>query len=113
MKVPFGTSPGVAGPVCQFRLVTVMPADSGVEPEPEPAVTLTVPPVTNVPDQVRLLSFAEDRVTVLLWLSVNFQPETVAPVGVTVHVAVPPRATDDVQLSLGTVAGAPGAGEAL
>jgi len=70
--------------------------DNGVES----AVTLTVPPVTIVPDQVRLPVFVE-RVTVLLFASVNFQPETVVPEGVTVHVAVPPRATEDVQLKLG------------
>lgn len=97
-KVPFATSAGEAGFVCQFRFVTVMLADNGTEP----AVALTVPPVTIVPDQVRLPVFVE-RVTVLLLLSVNFQPDTVTLVGVTVHVAVPPRATEDVQLSLVTL----------
>jgi hypothetical protein len=65
-------------------------------------VTLTVPLATILPDHVRLAGFVL-LVTVLLFPSVNFQFETVTPEGVTVHVAVPPRTTEDEQVSRATL----------
>jgi hypothetical protein len=63
-------------------------------------VTLTVPPVTITPDHVLLVLVL---VTVLLLPSVNFQLENVLPLGpVAVHVAVPPRVTEDVQVNFAT-----------
>jgi len=95
--VPLGFSAGEAGPVCQFRFVTAKDA-VGVTvllPEAE-TVTLTVPPVTTVPDQ-ELTLLLPVIVTVLLLESVNFQLENVAPEGAlfTVQVVLLPRVIDD------------------
>ena len=84
-------------------LLTAMLAESGVAAPEVVAVTVTVPLATIVPDHVRLAGLVV-RVTVLLLPSVNFQSETVTPDdGVTVQVAVPPRVSDDVQVSFVTV----------
>src|SRR5580704_12248995 len=89
MNVPFATSAGEAGLVCQFRLVTVMAAVSWVPA----AKTVTVPLVTTTPGQELVVP---EPLTVLLLESLNCQFEYWAPLGalLTLHVTLPPRATD-------------------
>ena len=95
--------------VCQLRGLTVMFADNAVVAPERVAFTLTVPPVTITPDQVRLPVFAV-RDTVVPLASLNCQPETEMPDdGVTVHVALAPRVTDELQLSCAAVPGSVGA----
>lgn len=93
--------------LCQFRLFTVMLADSGVDLPPAETVTETVPLVTIVPDHELAVLVL---VTVLLLESVNFQPEKVAPVGalLTLQVTLPARVTDAGQLSVMTLSAPPG-----
>jgi hypothetical protein len=91
--VPFGSWTGLAVLVCQARAFTVRAAVNGLLiPE---TFTETVPEVTAAPDQVL---DPDDEVTVTwpVFESVNFQFETVAPLGseFIVHVTVLPLVTE-------------------
>ena len=97
---------GTAAKAKLERAVTVILALSIVLP----AVTWTAPPVTIVPAQeLKLLLPLLDN-TVLL-RSVNVQLEKTMPVGapVTLQVALPPRATEEGQLSFMTLSPPAGA----
>jgi hypothetical protein len=86
------------------RLLTVIWAVCGEFPSPVATVTLTVPLVTIAPDHLLLVPLPLTGGFPLL--SANFQFENVLPAGPeAVHVAVPPRATEEVQLRLATFAG--------